>query len=151
MESVIPYLSVHDAAAALAFYAEAFGAVEDERWTDDAGRVGHAQLSIGSAVLFLSDEYPEFGAVAPRSLGGTSVSLHLTVADADAAQASAVAAGATEDRPVTEDPDGRRSGWVVDPFGHRWNVSSVATREQPEGRAGDFTINRSGNAAAAEG
>jgi PhnB protein len=151
MESVIPYLSVHDAAAALAFYGQAFGAVEDERWTDDAGRVGHAQLSIGSAVLFLSDEYPEVGAVAPRSLGGTTVALHLTVPDADAVQASAVAAGATEDRAVTEETDGRRSGWVVDPFGHRWNVSSHATREQPEGRSGDFTVARGGSGAAGEG
>jgi PhnB protein len=150
MESVIPYLSVHDAAAALAFYAEAFGAVEDERWTDDGGRVGHAQLSIGDAVLFLSDEYPEVGAVAPRSLGGTTVALHLTVPDADAAQASAVAAGATQGRPVTEEADGRRSGWIVDPFGHRWNLSSAATREQPEGRHGDYTIARSTSGAAGE-
>ena len=147
MESVVPYLSVHDAAGALAYYATAFGATEDERWTDDGGRVGHAQFSIGSAVLFVSDEHPEVGAVAPRSLGGTTVAIHLTVPDADAAQARAVAAGATEDRPVSDQPDGRRAGWVTDPFGHRWSISSVATREEPVGRLGDFRITRSGTAA----
>ncbi|MET0693643.1 MAG: VOC family protein [Propionibacteriaceae bacterium] len=129
MESVTPYLTVDDAAAALAFYAEAFGAHEDERWTDDAGHVGHAQISIGSAVLFVSDEYPEYGAIAPSTLGGTSVALHLSVADADATHARAVAAGATLDRPVTEQPDGRRGGWVRDPYGHRWSISSVTSEE----------------------
>jgi PhnB protein len=124
-ESVIPYLCVHDAAAALAFYAAAFGAHEDERWTDDAGRVGHAQFSIGAAVLFVSDEYPEVNAVSPHTLGGTTVALHLSVPDADAMQARAVAAGATKDRPVSDQPDGRRGGWVTDPYGHRWSISSV--------------------------
>jgi len=121
MTRLTPYLTVHDGAAAIAFYAAAFGAHEvGERYTEEDGKVGHATLQIGDAVLFLSDEYHEYGAYAPATVGHSTTALALTVDDVDAAYARAVAAGATADREPTDQGPGGRRGWLVDPFGHRW-------------------------------
>lgn len=138
--ALTPYLAVHDAAAAIAFYAEAFGAVEESRFTGPDGRIGHAELAIGTLRLFLADEYPEVGAVAPRTLGGSPVALHLEVADVDAVHSQAVAAGATSERPPADEPYGARQGAIVDPFGHRWLLSQPAQDVGPaevERRMGD--------------
>ena len=118
------YLIVKGAAAALDFYKEAFGAVEEMRLTDPAGRIGHAEIMIGQSHLMLADEHPEFGALGPATLGGSPVTLHLEVADADAAADRAVAAGATLLRPVADQFHGNRSGMVADPFGHKWFLSA---------------------------
>ena len=88
------------------------------------GRVGHAQLRIGSGGIMLADEFPEYDNVGPRTLGGTPVSLHLVVPDVDATVAAAVAAGATIEREVSLEFYGSRSGTIIDPFGHRWNVQT---------------------------
>lgn len=124
--ALTPYLAVHDGAAALAFYAEVFGAVEETRFTGDDGRIGHAELTIGAVRLFLSDEYPDFGAVSPRTLGGTAVALYLEVADVDAVHTRAVAAGAAEERAPADQPYGARQSSIRDPFGHRWMLSQPA-------------------------
>ncbi len=121
---VTPYLTVHDANAAIAWYAEAFGAVEQFRVvSDDDGRVGHAELTIGDAHVMLSDEHPEVGVVSPRTLGGTSVALHLQVADVDTTFARAVDGGATSLREPADQPHGSRQGTIIDPYGHRWMLS----------------------------
>lgn len=121
--ALTPYLAVHDAAAALTFYAEAFGATEVVRMVGDDGRIGHAELALGPTRLYLADEYPEIGVNAPRTIGGTSFSIHLEVADVDDAHARAVAAGATSQREPADQPHGARSATVLDPFGHRWLLS----------------------------
>lgn len=118
-----PYLAVHDASAALAFYASAFGAHETMRVAMDDGRVGHAELYIGGAKIFLADEFPEIGVVSPRTLGGTVMSLHLEVDDVDGAFARAVREGATAVAEPADQPHGARHGTLVDPFGHRWMLS----------------------------
>ena len=118
-----PYLTAHDCAAAIAFYTEAFGAVETgARFTDSDGRIGHAEISIGSAAIFLSDEYPDFGARSPRSLGGSTVALHIQVADASETARRLVAAGAEVLRELEAQADGERRGTFLDPFGYRWMV-----------------------------
>ena len=123
-----PYIVVRDAAAAIAFYVAAFGAVEAFRLVDPAdGRIGHAELRIAGSTLMLSDEYPDFGAVGPSSLGGSPVKLHLYVADVNSVFAAALALGASEVRPVKQQFYGDRSGMLTDPFGHSW---FVATRTQ---------------------
>lgn len=129
--TLTPYLAVHDGAAALAFYAEAFGAVEEARFTGDDGRIGHAELVIGAVRLFLADEYPEVGAVSPRTLGGSSVALHLEVADIDAVHTRAMAAGAVEERAPADQPYGARQSSIRDPFGHRWLLSQTAETVSP--------------------
>jgi len=140
MSTLTPYLCCSDAPAAITFYGKALGAVEVERWTADDGRIGHAELDLAGNRVYLADEHPEIGVVSPTTLGRTPVSLVLEVPDADAAAERAVAAGASVERPVTDQPDGRRGGWVVDPFGHRWNLTSAAPA--PAGRVGAYEITR---------
>ena len=124
MTKVTPYLCCKDAPAALDFYKKAFGAEETMRMVDDGGRVGHAEIKIGDAVVMLSDEWPEGGVFSPQTLGGTPLSLHLQVANVDELFTQAVAAGATEERPVVDQPYGERSGVLKDPFGHRWFIGT---------------------------
>jgi uncharacterized glyoxalase superfamily protein PhnB len=125
---LVPYLCVSGATDAIEWYSSVLGAVEVVRYTADDGRIGHAELTIGSARFYLSDDYPEIGVAAPGSLGGTSVSLHLDVADVDAMHAAAIAAGATDDRPPADQPYGARAAIIVDPFGHRWMLqTTIAT------------------------
>lgn len=120
-----PHLVAKDAAAAIAFYVEAFDAVETYRLVDPLdGRVGHAELSFGGTRLSISDEYPDFGARSPETIGGSPVSLHLSVPDADAGVARAIAAGATLLRPVRVEFHGDRTGLVVDPFGYSWFIET---------------------------
>lgn len=119
-----PYLSVHDAAAAIDFYVRAFGAVERYRLTGTDGRVGHADLDIAGNTIMLADEFPEAGVRGPIALGGSPVLMHLQVPDADAAVARAVEAGARIVRPVEDQFYGERGGTVADPFGHVWMVQS---------------------------
>ncbi|PSK99362.1 PhnB protein [Murinocardiopsis flavida] len=124
MANGTPYLTAHGAAEALEFYVSAFGAAEDSRWTGNDGRIGHAQFGIGGAVFYIADEHPEVGVLGPKSLGGTPVALMLEFDDPDAVFERAVAAGATVDRPMADQPFGERNGWLFDPFGHRWGISS---------------------------
>jgi PhnB protein len=124
MTTVIPYLTVHDGTTALDFYAAAFGAEVTERF-DDGTRLAHATMIIGDAVIMVSDEYRDLGAVAPHTLGGATTAIVLQVTDPDETFARAVRAGATAQRPVEEDGSGARSGWLVDPYGHRWNIRSA--------------------------
>lgn len=121
--AVVPYLTVHDAAGALAWYGQAFGAEEQLRVVGANGLLGHAELRIGDATLYLSDEHPAMGVVSPVALGGTPFALHLTVADVDGLFARAVAAGATPQREPEDQPHGARHGTLVDPYGHRWMLS----------------------------
>ena len=122
---LVPYITVTGGAAALDWYAEAFGAVEQLRVVGDDGRLGHAELTIGTARVMLSDEYPEYGVRSPQTLGGSATALHLTVPDVDATYARAVAAGATSLSEPADQPHGSRHGTLVDPFGHRWMLSQV--------------------------
>jgi PhnB protein len=115
-----PYLIVHDAGAALAFYKNAFGAAEIVRLADPSGKVMHAEIRIGGAPIMLADEFPDMGYHSPQFFGGSPVSLMLYVADVDAQFAQAIAAGAKESLAVADQFDGDRRGTLTDPFGHVW-------------------------------
>ncbi|MEC5397588.1 VOC family protein [Uliginosibacterium sp. H1] len=132
IKEVFPYLRVHDAAAAIDFYIQVFGARERFRLVEPGGRIGHAELDIGPSVLMLSDEYPEFSCLAPPSVGGVASSIHLHVDDADALAARAVAAGAVMLRPPTDEFYGERSCKIRDPFGHEWMIGHEIERVTPE-------------------
>ncbi|OBK45708.1 VOC family protein [Mycobacterium sp. 1081908.1] len=123
--AALPYLSVANARAAIAWYADAFGAVVvGEPIVMDDGRIGHAEIAIGDGVLYLADEYPELGLKAPAP-DGVSVSLMLRVGDTDAALRTAREHGATVQR-ETYESYGSRNATVIDPFGHRWMMSGPA-------------------------
>jgi PhnB protein len=130
--SVTPYLIVDGAAKAIEFYKSVFGAVERMRLGGPDGRIGHAELAIGGSVIMLADEHPEMGALAPPTVGGTPVGLHVYLGDVDAVAAKAVAAGATLKRPVENQFYGDRLGSVVDPFGHLWHISTHVEDVSPE-------------------
>lgn len=121
--SVTSYLIVDDAAKALDFYRDAFGAEEMYR-LPMGDRIGHAETRIGDTVLMLSDEWPDMNALSPNTRGGATSSFMIYVEDADAAYARAVKAGARADRPVKQEFWGDRIGSVVDPFGHKWSLST---------------------------
>jgi PhnB protein len=122
--SLTPYLIVNGAARAIDFYKTAFAATERMRLGAPGGKVGHAELSIGNSVVMLADEHPEMGALAPSSVGGTPIGLHLYVDDVDAVVARAIAAGAKPVHPVENKFYGDRLGTIEDPFGHKWYVST---------------------------
>ena len=136
MSQLIPYLAVRDARAALAWYADAFGArVVGDPYVMDDDRIGHAEVQVGDATVYLADEYPELGLVGPED-GKVSVSLHLTVPDVDAAVDRAVQVGAVLERPVYDAPYGR-TGAIVDPYGHRWMLQTPAQAPESTSRPGD--------------
>jgi PhnB protein len=122
--TVTPYLVVKGAARAIEFYQQAFGASEFLRLPAPDGRIGHAEIRIGDSPIMLADEFPEMDARSPQTIGGTPVTLSLYVEDVDATFQRALDAGAEEMRPVMDQFYGDRSGMLIDPFGHVWNIAT---------------------------
>ena len=121
--SVTPYLIVDHAAAALDFYREAFCAEECLRMPMGE-KIGHAEISIGDSRVMLSDEWPAMGLLGPKMRGGPTASLMIYLDNVDAAFERAIKAGATVERPLQNQFYGDRSGTLIDPFGHRWTLST---------------------------
>lgn len=132
VHELFPYLAVHDAVKAIDFYTSVFGAREKFRLVEPSGRLGHAELDFGGTTLMIADEFPEYGFRSPEKLGGTPVTIHLHVDDCDAFIDRAVAAGAKLERPPSDAFYGERSGTVIDPFGHRWNIGHSIEDVSPE-------------------
>lgn len=118
--AIKPVLTVRDAEGAIDFYKRAFGATEVSRVVNPNGIV--AEMAIDDAEFMVVDEVREAFNLSPQTLGGTSVRIHLLVADPDAFAARAVAEGATEVFPIADQPYGLRQGRFADPFGHHWLV-----------------------------
>jgi PhnB protein len=120
-----PYMIIKDCAAAITYYQKAFGAIVTYQLIDPVdGRIGHAELRIGDNDIFMADEYPDFGALSPDSIGGSPVKMHLDVNDADAVVASAMAHGGMLLQPIRQEPFGYRKGLIEDPFGYSWFIAS---------------------------
>ncbi len=132
VHEMYPYLSVKNAAQAIAFYTEVFQAKEKFRLTEPSGRIGHAQLDFNGTILMLSDEFPEYGIRGPHAVGGTPVSIHLHVDDADATIRKAAESGATVETEPQDQFHGERSGTIYDPFGHRWIIGHSIEELSPE-------------------
>ena len=132
IRDVYPYLCVCDAAAALEFYTSIFGAEELLRLTEPNGRIAHAELKLGPAVLMLVDEYPEYGIRSPLAFGGTGVTLHLHVDDVYALTARAREAGATVLREPADQGHGERQSRLRDPFGHEWLLGHELEAVSPD-------------------
>lgn len=123
--SVAPHLVVDDAAAAIDFYVRAFGAEELGRVPRPDGKLIHAAVRINGSLIMLNDDFPEVcggKSMTPRALGGTPVTIHLTVTDIDEKFQRAVDAGATVVAPLEDQFWGDRYGMVADPFGHQWSL-----------------------------
>jgi len=144
LHSLTPYLATHDPAAAIEWYADVFGAqLLGEPVVMNDGRIGHAELRIGDAVMMLAGEFPTEDHRSPLTLGGSTVAIQVYVPDSDATYALAVARGATPLRPIGEHY-GARGGVLRDPFGHRWFVQTqleaddVPVEDTPGRRFGDI-------------
>jgi PhnB protein len=133
MHSVTPHLICAGAADAIEFYKKAFGAVEVARLPGPGGKLMHAMIRIGDSAVMLVDEMPEWGALGPKSLKGSPVTVHLYVENADATIERAVKAGAKVTMPLADQFWGDRYGKLEDPFGHHWSVAThvrdVSTEE----------------------
>jgi PhnB protein len=132
---VVPYLCVDGASAAIEFYRTVFDAKERMRMAEPDGRIGHAELEIGTAVIMLSDEFPDLSVLAPNTIGGSPVTMTLYVRDVDDVFTRATDAGATALSPVKNQFYGDRTGQFTDPFGHRWSVATHVEDVSPEDMA----------------
>lgn len=133
-ERIIPYLMVDGASDAIDFYRRAFGATERYRLDMPDGGIGHAELVVFGATVYLADAPDDMDgdAANPRKLGGSSVLLHQYVDDVDAVSAQAVSAGATLVREPADQFYGDRAALVADPFGHLWSFHTHVRDVSPE-------------------
>jgi len=140
-DSLIPSLVVSDAAKAIQFYKDVFGAQELMRMNyPDGAKIAHAELKIREHVLMLGDECPEMGVTAPKPGGPPPPrSTMIYVPDVDATFQKALSKGATVAMPVMDMFWGDRYGKFVDPFGHLWGVAThtkdVSKEEAEKGMA----------------
>jgi PhnB protein len=129
--SVTPYLIVDDAAAAIAFYREAFGAAEVMR-LPMGDKVAHAEVMIGDSHVMLSDEWPGMDLLGPKKRGGATASLMVYVDDVDVMFARALKAGGAIEKNLQDQFWGDRTGTLIDPFGHRWTLATHVEDVPPE-------------------
>jgi PhnB protein len=124
-----PYLFVSDAAAAIEFYKNGFGAVQDGEVHKMPGtdKIMHARLLINGSLIMLSDEFPQGGAKSetPDALGGSPIVLALNLEDVQTFWDKAVAAGAIVTMPLALQFWGDKYGQMTDPFGHKWSLSQT--------------------------
>jgi PhnB protein len=132
IHELFAYLCVSNSAKAIDFYAAAFGATEKFRLIEPSGRIGHAELDFNGKTLMLCDEFPEYNIRGPLAHGGTSVTLHLHVDNADTVVKRALDAGATLEMAIADAFYGERSGVVRDPFGHRWLIGHSIEDVKPD-------------------
>ena len=124
--TVTPYLVIKGAAKAIEYYKKVFGATEVMRMPGPNGTIGHAELKIGDSMIMLADENPSMGQghVSATTVGGSPVSLYVYLKDVDKVFERAVAEGAKVLKPVQDQFYGDRNGFLQDPFGHLWGVST---------------------------
>lgn len=129
---VTPYLCIDGAAEAIAFYEQVLGAKVRMRMPGPDGKLGHAEIEIGNGLVMLADEYPDMQMLGPKTVGGTSVTISVYVDDVDTVFKAVIDAGAAS----LQEPEtrfyGDRSGQFLDPWGHRWNVSTHVEDVAPD-------------------
>jgi PhnB protein len=123
MTAISPHLVVRDADRAAAWYVETFGAEERSRVPVPGGKLMSVELVLGDTTIMLADEFEEMGVLAPPSVGGTPITLHLTTDDVDALWQRALGSGAEVHAPLQDAFWGERHGQIIDPFGHRWGLA----------------------------
>jgi PhnB protein len=130
--SLIPYLAVDDAAEAIDYYKQAFGAKERARMDGPDGKVGHAELEIGDSVVMLADPFPHASTTPPSEAGTATAAIVMYIDDVDAVVKRAVDAGATIAEEIEDKFWGDRFGTIKDPFGHVWSIGTHIEDVSPE-------------------
>lgn len=137
-------LVVKDASDAIEFYKKAFDAQEIYRdYTPNGKNIIHAELKIGDSIIMLNDEFPSWSVLSPKSIGGSSVTIHMYVNDVDKMFNKAVAAGAKVTMPLMDAFWGDRYGHLEDPFGHKWSIATHKkdlSREEIRKAAEEFFV-----------
>jgi PhnB protein len=146
VHELFAYLRAKDAQRAITFYKEVFGAIERFRLVEPSGRIGHAELLLGTATLMLSDEFSEFEIYAPDPDAKSTFVLHLHVDDADAMIDKAIGAGARLVRPPRDQFYGERTGTIRDPFGYDWMIGHAIESVEPDEMQRRYTAILDGNA-----
>jgi PhnB protein len=142
--TVTPYLTVRNAAKALDFYRQAFGAQEVVRMPMPDGKLMHAEFKIGDSFIMISDEFESGGCKAPETVGAATSSVMLYVEDVDATYKRAVDAGGKPTMPPQDMFWGDRFGSLTDPFGQVWGIATHkedVSGEEMEKRAAQFMQN----------
>ncbi len=128
--TVTPSMTVKDAPKVIDFYKKAFDAKEHMRMPGPDGKIMHAEIQIGNAIIMMNDEV--MGSRSAQTLGGCPISFYVYVEDADAAFKKAIAAGAKQTYPITEMFWGDKMGTLEDPFGHKWTIAQHVKDVTPE-------------------
>jgi len=126
------YLTVENAAEAIDYYKNVFGAKERIRMEAPDGKIGHAELEIGDSLLMLSDAFPGATSRPPTELGGTTAGAFMYVDDVDAVVKRAVESGATITMEIADQFWGDRFGSISDPFGHLWSIATHVEDVPPD-------------------
>jgi len=126
------YLTIENAAEAIDYYKDVFGAKERIRMEAPDGKIGHAELEIGDSLLMLSDAFPGATSRPPTELGGTTAGAFMYVEDVDAVVKRAVESGATITMEIADQFWGDRFGSITDPFGHSWSIATHVEDVPPE-------------------
>lgn len=132
MPTLLPHLVIKGARDAMDFYKKAFGATEMFSMDGPDGKLMHASLCIEGSAIMLMDEYLDYNAKSPKTLGGTPVGIHLWVNDVDAAFDKAVAAGAAAVMKPADMFWGDRYSVVEDPYGHKWSLAAHLRDMSPD-------------------
>ena len=130
--TLTPYIVVDGAEKAIEFYKKAFGAQVVDVSKGPDGKVYNAQLKFGNSMLMLNDEFPDYGSVGPTKMGGSPVTIHMSVEDVDSLWKKALDAGCEVTMPLADQFWGDRYGSVIDPFGHKWSMSTHIADPTPE-------------------
>jgi PhnB protein len=120
---VTPHIVVRAAARAAEWYGRALGAEIGSRIPVPDGRFIQIELVFGDSNVMIADEFAEFGAVSPLTLGGTYGALTITTDAVDELWERALAHGAEVHSPLHDAFWGERHGQIIDPFGHRWGLA----------------------------
>jgi uncharacterized glyoxalase superfamily protein PhnB len=131
--SITPSMVVSNAREAIDFYKKAFNANEIYTFPTPDGKILHAMIQIGDSFVMMSDEFPAMGLKSPTTIGGTAVTLHLYVEDADKTFKQAVSEGAIVTMPIMDAFWGDRFGTIMDPYGHSWSIATHKIDMTPEG------------------
>jgi PhnB protein len=129
---ITPHLAITDVAAALDFYAKAFGAEERLRLAMPDGTIAHAEMTLNGGLVTLGAAIPEYGLAAPDPDQPVQVAITVFGPDVDAAYAQAVAAGATSMTEPTDQFHGDRTASVRCPYGHKWILATHLRDVPPE-------------------
>jgi PhnB protein len=132
MHTLTPHLVCADALKAIDYYKRAFGAKDEAVMKAPNGMLMHAMVRIGDSALMLMEENKQWGAMGPKLLGGSPVTIHLYVNDVDAVFAKAVAEGGTAKMEPADMFWGDRYGVLIDPFGHSWSIATHVKDATPE-------------------